>query len=89
MLEPRSLYTANKPLGASTLTAAAANYTAAAYYDPTVLTAPPVPSPAPPTQFSLQLNNAANAVQNLSIMLNGDFLGFSIEFSVINQVSQY
>jgi len=76
-----------QPLGAGTSTAAAANSTAAAYYDTTVLTAPPVPSPAPPTKFSIQLNNAPNAVQNLSMPLSGDFLGFSIEFSVINQVS--
>ena len=78
-----------QPLGAGTATAAAANYTAAAYNDSTVLTAPPVPSPAPPTQFSIQLNSATNAAQNLSIPLSGDFLGFSIEFSVINQVSKY
>jgi hypothetical protein len=78
-----------QPLGAGTSTAGAPNATAAAYYDSTVLTAPPVPSPAPPTQFSLQLHSASQAVQNLSIPLSGDFLGFSIEFSVINQVSAY
>lgn len=82
-----TVYT-QQALGAGTQTAAAANYTAAAYDDPTVLTPPPVPSPAPPTQFSIQLNNSANAVQNLSIPLSGGFLGFSVEFSVINQVSK-
>ena len=78
-----------QPLGAGTATAAAANYTGAAAYDPTVLTAPAVPSPAPPNQFSIQLNSAPNAVQVLSIPLSGDFLGFSIEFSVVNQISKY
>jgi hypothetical protein len=78
-----------QPLGAGTATAAAANFTGHAAYDPTVLTAPAVPSPAPSTQFFLQLNSAPNAVQGLSIPLSGDFLGFSIEFSVVNQVSEY
>jgi hypothetical protein len=77
------------PLGAATASAAAANYTGAAAYDPTVLTAPPVPSPAPPNTFSLQLMSTPNDVQGLSIPLSGDFLGFSIEFSVISQVSKY
>lgn len=78
------------PLGASTASAsasaAAANYTGAAAYDPTVLTPPAVPSPAPPTQFSIQLNSNPSNVQGLSIAQQGSFMGFSIEFSVINQV---
>jgi hypothetical protein len=76
------------PLGSATASAAAANYTAPAAFDPTVLNPPAVPSPAPPNQFSLQLNSAPNGVQGLSIPLSGSFLGFSIEFSVVNQVSK-
>lgn len=67
--------------------AAAATYTGAAAYDPTILNAPPVPSPAPPTQFSLQLSNSV--VPGVSIPQSGSFFGFSIEFSVINQVREY
>jgi hypothetical protein len=78
-----------QPLGVGTATAAAANYTAHAAYDPTVLTAPPVPSPAPATTFFIQLNSAPSAVQGLSIPLSGAFMGFSVEFSVVNQVSEY
>ena len=78
-----------QPLGAtSTSSAPAGNFTGKAAYDPTVLTAPPIPSPAPPNTFTLQLQSAPAAVQGLSIPLGGDFLGFSIEFSVINQISK-
>jgi hypothetical protein len=79
------------PLGKGTGTAqsAAANYTGAAAYDPTVLNAPPIPNPAPPTQFALQLQSSSQAVQGLSIMQSGSFFGFSIETSVVNQVREY
>lgn len=77
-----------QPIGATATQAASANYTGAAAYDPTILQAPAVPNPAPPMQFSLQLNNAPNAVQGLSIPQSGAFMGFSIEFSVINQVRE-
>ncbi|EIN05129.1 glycoside hydrolase family 79 protein [Punctularia strigosozonata HHB-11173 SS5] len=72
--------------GAATTSAAAASYTGAAAYDPTVLNAPAVPNPAPATQFSVQLQSQASAVQGLSIPQSGSFLGFSIEMSVINQI---
>ncbi|KAH7922605.1 glycoside hydrolase family 79 protein [Leucogyrophana mollusca] len=73
------------PLGDSTATAAGANYTGAAAYDPTVLQPPPVPSGLP-TQFSIQLQGSTSAVSGLSIQQRGSFLGYSIEFSVIDQV---
>lgn len=68
----------------STMTAAAANYTGAAAYNPTVLQAPPVPNPAPQTNFNIQLQ--PGGMQGLSIPLPGSFFGFSVEFSVANQV---
>jgi hypothetical protein len=68
---------------------AAANYTAAAEYDPTVLNAPPIPNPAPSVQFTLELQSSSQAVQGISIVQNGPFLGFSIETSVVNQVREY
>lgn len=78
-----------EPFGVGTTTAAAATYTGAAAYDPTVLNPPPVPSPPPPTQFSIQLQSSSSDVNGLSIPQSGSFLGFSIEFSVINQVREY
>lgn len=77
------------PFGAATTaTAAAANYTGSAAYDPTVLIAPAVPNPLPAMQFTLPLQPSAAAVTGLSIPLSGSFYGFSIEMSVINQVSK-
>lgn len=75
------------PLGDSTTTAAAANYTGAAAYDPTVLTPPPVPSGLT-TQFGIQLSSSSATVQGLSIPQRGSFMGFSIEFTVVNQICQ-
>lgn len=77
------------PFGQTTNTAASASYTGAAAYDPTVLTPPPIPNPAPATQFTLELQSSSQAVQGLSIMQSGAFLGFSIETSVINQIREY
>lgn len=77
------------PLGMATLSAPGAGYTAAAAYDPTVLDPPPIPNPAPPTQFTLELQSSSQAVQGLSIMQSGAFMGFSIETSVIDQVREY
>ncbi|OJA18107.1 hypothetical protein AZE42_11989 [Rhizopogon vesiculosus] len=73
------------PLGDSTATSAAATYTGAAAYDPTVLTPPPVPTGLT-TQFAIQLSSSSAAVQGLSIPQKGSFMGFSIEFTVINQI---
>ncbi|KAJ6512844.1 glycoside hydrolase family 79 protein [Mycena sanguinolenta] len=78
-----------QPLGGGTSTtnsaaAAAASYTGAAAYDPTLLNAPAVPQPPPPTTFFQQLSSSP--VAGLSIPQSGHFLGFSVEFSVINTV---
>lgn len=69
-----------------TTSAPGSTYTGAAAYDPTVLSAPPIPNPPPPTQFGIQLYSNASSVPRLSIPLNGAFLGFSIEMSVVDQV---
>lgn len=74
------------PLGDATKSASAssATYTGAAAYDPTVLAPPAVPQGFT-TQLSLSLPSTSNNVP-LSQPLKGSFLGFSIEFSVINQI---
>jgi hypothetical protein len=76
------------PVGFATGTSAAdaANYTGAAAYDPTVLVAPPIPNPAPPKTFFLQLPSSNTSQGGLSILQKGSFYGFSIEMSVVNQV---
>ncbi|TBU60015.1 hypothetical protein BD310DRAFT_947603 [Dichomitus squalens] len=51
------------------------------------LQAPPLPVPLPPTAFTVALANQAEHVTNLSIPQRGDFYGFSIETSVVEQVS--
>ena len=57
-------------------------------HDPTILQAPPIPNPPPATQFTLLLQQQAQAVQGLSIQQSGSFMGFSIETSVVNQVRE-
>ncbi|KAG5336999.1 hypothetical protein C0989_011248 [Termitomyces sp. Mn162] len=71
------------PTVTTTFAAAAANYTGAAAYNPTVLTPPPVPSGLN-TQFVVQLQSSGTG--NLSQPQNGSFIGFSVEMSVVNQV---
>jgi len=68
-----------------TTTAAAANYTGAAAYNPTILTPPPVPSDLA-TSFPIQLVNGGTP--GVSIPQAGQFFGFSIEMSVVNQVRE-
>lgn len=75
------------PMGVTpTTSASSSTYTGAAAYDPTVLNAPALPNPLPPTQFGIQLSTSASDVTALSIQLSGAFLGFSIEMSVVDQV---
>ncbi|KAG2361075.1 glycoside hydrolase family 79 protein [Suillus spraguei] len=50
-----------------------------------VLTPPPVP-PGLTTQFGIQLSSSSAAVQGLSIPQKGSFMGFSIEFTIIDQI---
>ncbi len=72
----------------SGLSAPPAGYTPPAFKT-VVLTAPPVPVPLPPMQFPVQLENSATNVPGLSIPQDGAFFGFSIEMSIVNQVSEY
>jgi hypothetical protein len=69
-----------------TTTASAANYTGAAAYNPTVLTPPPVPTDLN-TNFAIQLSNGGTP-PGASIPQLGQFFGFSIEMSVVNQVRE-
>jgi hypothetical protein len=71
-----------------TTTAASANHTSAPAYDSTVLTPPPVPAGLT-TQFGIQLSSSSAAVQGLSIPQKGSFMGFSIEFTVVNQICEF
>ena len=71
----------------ATGTAAFANYTAPAEYDPTTLTPPPVPSPPIPTVVPVELPSSGG-FSNSSAPVNGAFFGFSIEMSVANQVCE-
>ena len=75
---------AQSSTGTVAASAAAATYTGAAAYNPTVLTAPAVPNPAPNTSFPIQLYSGG--MNGLSIKQSGAFYGFSIEMSVSNQV---
>lgn len=74
---------------ATTVSVDPATYTGAPAFNSIVLTPPPLPNPPPPTQFAQQLASNAQNVQGLSIPHTGDFLGFSIEMSVGNQISEY
>ena len=76
-------------VGAATATSNAAIgvYTAPAF-NTVVLQPPPVPEPPIPTQFGLSLQTSASNVQGLSIPQSGAFYGFSVEFSVVNQVGK-
>ncbi|TDL27068.1 hypothetical protein BD410DRAFT_783229 [Rickenella mellea] len=71
-------------LGTATASGAVATYSGSAAYDPTVLNAPAPPAPPGPTNFPIQL--LSSGTTGMSIPLSGNFLGFSIEFSVVNQV---
>ena len=73
---------------ATTSSGALPEYTAPAFND-VILQPPPVPSPPISTQFGLTLQTSASNVQGLSIPQSGAFYGFSIEFSVVNQVGKY
>lgn len=62
------------------------NYAA---YNNEILTAPALPSPMPSNAFTITLLNTAANVNGLSVQQTGDFLGFSVEMSVVTQVSEY
>ncbi|KAJ7607419.1 glycoside hydrolase family 79 protein [Roridomyces roridus] len=72
------------PLGTATGSASAAAYSGSAAYNPTVLNAPPIPNPPPPSNFNVSL--ITGGTPGASIVQSGDFVGFSVEMSVSNQV---
>ncbi|OJT11294.1 Beta-glucuronidase [Trametes pubescens] len=55
-------------------------------YNNVRLQPPPLPSPMPPTAFSIAVPSQAQNMPGLSIPQRGDFWGFSIEMSVVQQV---
>ncbi|EIW56404.1 uncharacterized protein TRAVEDRAFT_72998 [Trametes versicolor FP-101664 SS1] len=55
-------------------------------YNNVRLQPPPLPSPLPPTAFSIAIPSQAQNMPGLSIPQRGDFWGFSIEMSVVQQV---
>ncbi|KAJ7512818.1 glycoside hydrolase family 79 protein [Mycena galericulata] len=74
------------PMGIASAVSSTATQLAA--YNDTVLNPPPVPSPAPPTSFTLSIPAVNTSVPQaqLSIPIPGSFFGFSIEMSVITQL---
>lgn len=77
-----------QPATSVTTSATTAAFTSIPAYNDVVLQAPPVPTDLT-TQFSVPVSNSAQGVPNLSIQQKPGFFGFSIEFSVVNQVSEY
>ncbi|KAI9058697.1 glycoside hydrolase family 79 protein [Trametes sanguinea] len=54
-------------------------------YNNVRLQPPPLPNPLPPTEFAITLPSQAQNMPGLSIPQRGDFWGFSIEMSVVEQ----
>ena len=59
-----------------------------AAYNNVSLAAPTLPDPMPATEFTIQVMGSAQNVNGLSVRQSGDFLGFSIEMSVVEPVSE-
>ena len=59
-----------------------------AAYNNVSLAAPTLPDPMPATEFTVQVMGSAQNVNGLSVKQSGDFLGFSIEMSVVEPVSE-
>lgn len=55
-------------------------------YDTTQLNPPPLPNPIPATQYTISVPSNGASVNGLSIPIAGDFLGYSVEMSVVTQV---
>ncbi|KAI0799775.1 hypothetical protein BC629DRAFT_197696 [Irpex lacteus] len=82
-----------QPVGTDTASAASATNSSIPQwladmpaFNSVVLQAPAIPSPAPSTQFTLNLQATTAQVPGISKQQNGTFLGFSIEMSVATQV---
>ena len=82
-----TVYGNHGALTTATATGSSATYTGWQAYNPIVLQAPPLPSPAPANTFNIQLSNAVPV--GSSIKLPGSFMGFSIEFSILDQVCMW
>ena len=59
-----------------------------AAYNNVTLQAPALPDPMPSLDFGIQLLNNAQDVTGLPVPQKGSFMGFSIEMSVVDQVSE-
>ncbi|KAF7307934.1 Glyco-hydro-79C domain-containing protein [Mycena kentingensis (nom. inval.)] len=82
-----TVYHAPEQVVFATTSADPASYTGVAAYNPQTLVPPPVPTPAISSTFNVQLDGSTGtAPAGASIQQSGDFLGFSIEMSVSNQV---
>ena len=57
-------------------------------FNPVELTPPPIPTPRPPAEFNIQLPPGEDA-PGLSIPHTGSFMGFSIEFAVVDALSEF
>lgn len=58
-------------------------------YNDVNLQAPALPNPMPSTSFAIGVANNAAGMSGLSIPQKGNFYGFSIEMSVVEQVREY
>ena len=76
------------PTTTTFITARPAVYTGLEAYNDIYIAPPAIPSPAPPTTFALGVPTDATLLGGLSIQQQGTFLGFSIEMSVANQLSE-
>ena len=83
------------PSGLASTDSSAATATAAALdwlsdleaYNTVTLTAPTLPTPVP-SAFGITVQNSGASVSGMSVQQKGDFFGFSIEMSVVQQVSE-
>ena len=78
-----------QPIGTATSSGTAPTSTSTlAAYDARILNPPPLPNPLPANAFGIQLPAQASGMNALSIPLSGAFYGFSVEMSVVTQVSE-
>ncbi len=63
-------------------------YTELAAYNNIYMEPPAIPNPPPANQFAIGVPTDATLMNGLSIKQSGTFFGFSIEMSVVNQLSE-